>query len=111
MFDLKSLEKNEKNEKNDAKKVDEDKKKSNDSFDDELDTMTKPVVLNDEVEGAAPEDEENNQEDLSKSTKSRFRAKDPCIEIRTKSEKLVFELTTGNIYSIFYSEYIIKHTI
>ena len=108
MFDLKSLEKN---EKNDAKKDDDDKKKSNDSFDDELDAMTTPVVLNEEVEGAAPEDEENNQEDLSKSTKSRFRAKAPCIEIRTVAEKHIFELTTGNTYSIFYSVYIIKHTI
>jgi len=102
VFDLKSLEKN---EKNDAKKDDDDTKKSTDSFDDELDAMTKPVVLNDEVEGVAPEDEENNQEDLSKSTKSRFRAKIPCIEIRTISEKLVFELTTGNIHI----QYFIQH--
>ena len=93
MFDLKSLEKNEKNEKN---KKDDDTIKRNDSFDDELDALAKPVVFNDEVEGAAPEEEDNNQEDLSKSTKSRFRSRNPIIEFRTISEKLIFELTTGN---------------
>lgn len=86
---MKSLEKKDTK----SKKKDDDDNKSNDSFDDEIDAMSKPVILDEVTEEGKAVEEEDNVEDI-KSSKSSF-AQKPFIEIRSVKEKLEFELTTG----------------
>lgn len=95
MFDFKSLEKNVNEEK--------DEKGSVDSFEGEVNTMTQPVVLADDVEQGLDDFDRDNDNDPSKSMKSqKHDRKDPFIELIIKKEKHEFELTTGiNIHLLF----------
>jgi hypothetical protein len=84
----------EKKETKGKKNNDDIETKSNDSFDDEIEAVSKPVNLEDDDKKTVVEEDDNNEEETGKSSKKK--SKTPYIEIIAKQEKLEFELSSGN---------------